>query len=135
MASSTTVPMASTRAKSVSKLSVKPAMERQANVPTSDTIIDMEGMRVALKSCRKKYTTSTTKRMATSRVSSTFAMDAKRKSLLDIILTNFMPLGRSLLNSSSLALTRSFVSFAFAPASWKQRNVTPGCPFASPWKA
>ena len=127
--------MARTRANRVSRLSVNPAMARHANVPTSDTMIEIEGMMVALKSCKKKYTTSTTSRMATTRVSSTLAIEARRKSLLDIILTNLRPLGRSLLSSSSLALTRSLVSLALAPANWKQRNVTPGWPFASPWKA
>ena len=54
MASSTTVPMASTSANSVKMLSEKPASFTIANVPNSDTIIDSEGMTVALKLCRKK---------------------------------------------------------------------------------
>ena len=52
--SSTTVPMASTRANSVRMLMLKPNMERQAKVPISETMIEIEGMTVLLKSCRKK---------------------------------------------------------------------------------
>ena len=54
MASSTTVPMASTRAKSVRMLMENPAIFRQANVPTSDTMMESDGMSVLLKSCKKK---------------------------------------------------------------------------------
>ena len=54
MASSTTVPMASTNANSVNMLSENPATETMANVPSSDTMIDTEGITVALKFCKKK---------------------------------------------------------------------------------
>ena len=54
MASSTTVPMASTKAKSVRILSEKPAILTMAKVPSSETMMEMEGMMVALKFCRKK---------------------------------------------------------------------------------
>ena len=54
MASSTTVPMASTSANSVRMLSENPAIFTIANVPSSDTMIDIEGMTVALKFCKKK---------------------------------------------------------------------------------
>ena len=54
MALSTTVPMASTKAKSVSRFSEKPAILTMAKVPISETTIVMDGMRVARKSCRKK---------------------------------------------------------------------------------
>ena len=54
MASSTTVPMASTKAKRVRILSEKPASDTMANVPRSDTMMETEGMMVALKLCRKK---------------------------------------------------------------------------------
>ena len=54
MASSTTVPMASTKANSVNMFREKPATFTTAKVPNSDTIIEMEGMIVALKLCRKK---------------------------------------------------------------------------------
>ena len=46
MASSTTVPIASTRAKSVSRLIENPARARKAKVPTSDMRIETVGMSV-----------------------------------------------------------------------------------------
>ena len=52
--SSTTVPMANTRANSVRMLMLKPNIDRQAKVPISETMIEIEGMTVLLKSCRKK---------------------------------------------------------------------------------
>ena len=54
MASSTTVPIASTKANSVKMLMVNPAAIKQAKVPINEIIIDIEGISVALKSCRKK---------------------------------------------------------------------------------
>ena len=100
MASSTTVPMASTNANSVRILRLNPAATRQANVPTSDTIMEMEGISVLLKSCRKKYTTRITSIMAMTSVSTTLCMEAKRKSLELIIVTNSVPSGRLFLISS-----------------------------------
>ena len=54
MASSTTVPIASTNAKSVNILRENPASWTMANVPNNDTMIEIDGMTVALKLCRKK---------------------------------------------------------------------------------
>ena len=108
MASSTTVPMASTRANSVRMLSEKPAILTMAKVPSSDTIIEMEGMMVALKFCRKKNTTSTTRMMAMTSVSTTLWMAAKRKSSLVIKVTNSSPAGIDDFNSSNVLLMRAF---------------------------
>ena len=76
MASSTTVPMASTRAKSVRMLSEKPANETMAKVPNSDTTIEIDGIIVALKFCRKKNTTRITRMIAMISVSTTLPMAA-----------------------------------------------------------
>ena len=76
MALSTTVPMASTNANSVSRFSEKPASLTKTKVPIRDTMIVMDGMRVALMSCKKKNTTSTTRTMATMRVSTTLYIEA-----------------------------------------------------------
>ena len=54
IASSTTVPMASTKANRVNMFSEKPATFTIAKVPSSDTMMDIEGITVALKLCRKK---------------------------------------------------------------------------------
>ena len=76
MASSTTVPIARTSAKSVSRLIEKPATERKANVPTSDTMIETVGMSVERISCRKTYTTRITSRMASISVLITSLIEA-----------------------------------------------------------
>ena len=49
MASSTTVPIASTSANSVKMFSEKPAILTMAKVPSSDTMMEMDGISVALK--------------------------------------------------------------------------------------
>ena len=54
MESSTTVPMTNTKANKVRMLILNPAICMAANVPTRDTIMEMEGINVLLKSCRKK---------------------------------------------------------------------------------
>ena len=72
--------MASTRAKSVSRLIENPATARKANVPISDTRIEIVGTSVERISCRKTYTTSTTRMMASMRVLITSLIEAKRKS-------------------------------------------------------
>ena len=76
MASSTTVPMASTRANMVRMFRLKPAAIRQANVPTSETMMEIEGMSVLLKSCKKKYTTRITRIMAMISVSTILSIEA-----------------------------------------------------------
>ena len=86
--------MARTRAKSVRRLSEKPAIMTKAKVPMSDTMIDMDGMMVALMSCRKKYTTIITRMMAMTSVSTTLCIEALRKSSEVSSRLNFMPAGR-----------------------------------------
>jgi hypothetical protein len=53
MALSTTIPMASTRAKRVIRLREKPSRSMKKKVPTSDTGMAMMGMSVLRRSCRK----------------------------------------------------------------------------------
>ena len=76
MASSTTVPMARTSAKSVSRLIENPATERNAKVPTSATRIEIVGISVERISCRKTYTTRITSRMASISVLITSLIEA-----------------------------------------------------------
>ena len=47
-----------------------------AKVPTNDTMMETEGINVALKSCRNKYTMRITRTMAMIRVSTTLWMEA-----------------------------------------------------------
>ena len=126
MASSTTVPMASTRANSVRILSEKPASLTMAKVPSSETMMEIEGIMVALKLCRKKNTTSTTRMMAMMSVSTTLWMAAKRKSSLVIIVTNSSPAGIAFFISSHVLLMRAFTSVALAPGAWNTMKSAPG---------
>ena len=64
MASSTTMPMASTKAKRVRVLSEKPAAASTAIEPTSATGIARIGTRAARQVCRKTMITITTSTMA-----------------------------------------------------------------------
>ena len=45
--------MASTKANNVSRLRLKPATDMKANVPTSDTMIEMAGITIDFTSCKK----------------------------------------------------------------------------------
>ncbi|MCY1553414.1 hypothetical protein D9M68_898950 [compost metagenome] len=68
MASSTTMPMASTRPKRLSALMEKPNTYMTANVPTMETGTATNGMMEARHVCRNMMTTITTRTMASSRV-------------------------------------------------------------------
>jgi hypothetical protein len=60
MASSTTIPIASTRPKSVSMFKEKPKASRKANVPISETGMATIGMIAVRQDCRKTRTTMAT---------------------------------------------------------------------------
>ena len=68
IASSTTIPMASTRPKRVRVLSENPNRGKKMNVPISDTGMVSRGMRVARKFWRKTSTTRATRITASKRV-------------------------------------------------------------------
>ncbi|CRQ74604.1 hypothetical protein PAERUG_P45_London_17_VIM_2_12_12_04138 [Pseudomonas aeruginosa] len=79
MASSTTMPMASTRPNSDSALSEKPSMCITAKVPISDTGTAASGMIEARQVCRNRITTSTTSTRASNRVCTTASMEPRTK--------------------------------------------------------
>ena len=68
MASSTTIPMASTKPRSDSTLMVNPSMGKMANAPINETGMAMVGISVALKSWMKINTTRITSESAISSV-------------------------------------------------------------------
>ena len=68
IASSTTMPIESVIAKSVSVLSEKPRSQRPAIVPIRDTGTASIGMRVARQLCRKRKTTMSTRMPASPNV-------------------------------------------------------------------
>ena len=75
IASSTTMPIASTRPNRERLLSVKPNNPMKKNVPTSETGMATMGITAARQVCRKTITTSTTRRIASPIVSSTAFTD------------------------------------------------------------
>ncbi len=77
IASSTTMPMASTSPKSDSALIEKPSRCSTAKVPITDTGTASSGMIEARQVCRNRITTSTTSATASSSVWITDAMEAR----------------------------------------------------------
>ena len=77
IASSTTMPIASTRPKSDSVLSEKPDTSITANVPTSDTGTAMSGMIDARQVCRNSSTTTTTSAIASNSVITTARIESR----------------------------------------------------------
>ncbi|MNM75459.1 hypothetical protein D3C81_872450 [compost metagenome] len=76
MASSTTIPIANTRANIVRTLSENPKSCRKKKVPTNETGIAIAGIKVDLKSCRKIKTIINTRIKASKRVCSTWLIDS-----------------------------------------------------------
>ena len=128
MESSTTVPITNTSANSVRMLILKPAICMAAKVPTNETMMEMDGISVLLKSCKKKYTTKITRMMAITNVSTTSWIEANKKSLELIIVMNSRPSGSSSLISDNNLEISAFTSVAFEPATWNTIKVQLGCP-------
>ena len=82
MASSTTMPIASTSPNSVSRLIEKPSASMPAKVLTSATTIATAQMNVVRRLCRNRYTTSTTSSTASISVWITSSIDRRTKSLV-----------------------------------------------------
>ncbi len=81
IASSTTMPTASTSPNSVRLFSVKPNVAMKKNVPISDTGIAMIGITAARQVCRKMMITSTTSSAASRMVSITALTDWRMNSV------------------------------------------------------
>src|ERR1700677_1164995 len=77
MASSTTMPIASTRPNKVSVLIEQPKRYRKANVPTTETGTATSGMMEARQVCKNRITTSTTNTTASINVCSTARIDSR----------------------------------------------------------
>ena len=128
MASSTTVPMTRTRAKSVIRFKLNPTMLSTANVPTSDTTMAIEGMSEARKLCKKTNTTMMTNNMASSNVSITLFIEASRKSFMLSKSAISISLGSCLRTSSSVLSICSMISLALEPDCCEIIQATPGLP-------
>ena len=82
MASSTTIPIASTRPKSERLLRLKPNAAMNTNVPTIATGTATSGISVARQFCRNRSTTRATSRIASRSVLSTSAFDSSMKGVV-----------------------------------------------------
>ena len=81
IASSTTIPTASTRPNRLRLFSVKPNIDMKKNVPISDTGIATMGITAARQVCRKMMMTSTTSSTASRIVSITALTDWRMNSV------------------------------------------------------
>ncbi|MCY1443711.1 hypothetical protein D9M71_601380 [compost metagenome] len=82
MASSTTMPIASTRPNRVSRLIEKPSRYMPANVPTSETGMARIGISVARRFCRKMKTTSITSTSASKKVCTTSSIETSTNTVV-----------------------------------------------------
>ena len=125
MASSTTMPIASTSPNSDSVLIEKPNASSTANVPTIDTGTATSGMIDARQVCRNSTTTSTTSKIASNSVLTT-SMDALahdgRRVVDDLV---FHAL-REVCASAPSIVSRTVLdsASAFEPGAWKMAMAT-----------
>ena len=128
MASSTTRPMASTIAKSVSVLMENPSTTNAPKVAISDTGMASAGTSVARQFCRNRYRISVTRISASMKVSATSWIDARIYLVLSTISMYFRSGGKSFSASRMTSCTPRTVSMALASlVSWMPKPM-PTCP-------
>ena len=118
MASSTTMPMASTSASSDTVLAEKPSASITAKVPISATGTAMIGIRVARRLPRKTKTTMATRTKASISVFLTLWMVAATNTVVSYMTSEATSSGKRGFSSSSFRFTASAVASALAPGSW-----------------
>jgi hypothetical protein len=121
MASSTTIPMASTMPNNVSWLIENPKICMPMNAPMSATGTTSVGISVARKLCRNTSMTMNTRTTAATRVKMTSSMACVMKVVASSATNHSTPGGNSRCNSFIRALTASATWSAFAPGN----SVTP----------
>gem|GEM_PF-2426592 len=132
MASSTTMPMASTSPKSVSTLMEKPSSVKPRKVPITLTGTARIGINVARQLCRKRNTTRVTRSIASPSVFTTSLIDAVMNGVVSNGMAHPTP-GGKLRSSSFIRATN-----AFRTSSWlapDRRNTSigvVGLPFSRP---
>ena len=119
MASSTTIPVASTMPNRVRVLIEKPNSFTKAKVPMSETGMVMAGMSVLRQFWRKRNITSTTSTMASPRVTSTSLMDSRTTPTLSKASRHSSPGGKFRSSRAISAITPWKTSSALAEGrSW-----------------
>ena len=126
MASSTTMPIASTSPNKDRLLSVKPKAAMKKKVPISDTGMATSGMIAARQVCRNRITTSTTSTVASPMVSITASTDCRMNCVGLKKMPYLTPGGKRFDNSAIRLLTPSAVASAFEPGRWKMASATAG---------
>ncbi|MGY4515168.1 hypothetical protein ACVWWW_000736 [Lysobacter sp. HA18] len=115
IASSTTMPIASTMPNSESWLMVKPRIFMPRNVPSSATGMTSVGISVARMFCRNSSITRKTSTIASSSVCTTSSTDTCTKSELSYGENHCTPFGKLGCNSSMRFLTAAATASAFSP--------------------
>ncbi len=128
IASSTTMPMASTMPNRVSWLMVKPSSSMPMKVPSRATGITRVGMMVARMFCRKISITRKTRAMASISVCTTSLTDTLTKVVESYGVNQLTPCGKLPANSSILPCTAVATSSALAPGSSWIANAATGAP-------
>ena len=128
IASSTTMPIASTMPNRVSVLIVKPTSVNTANVPTSETGTASIGISVARQLCRNRNTTISTSTSASKNVCTTSSSEALTKIVLSSTTSYFMSAGKLLARLFRRWSIRPAVSMALASGVRLIENAAAGPP-------
>ncbi|MNZ72262.1 hypothetical protein D3C78_906370 [compost metagenome] len=115
MASSTTIPMASTMPNRVSMFTEKPMAAIPMKVPTIDTGTASTGISVARRLCRNRNTTITTSTRASKKVWITSEIDARVNAVVSITILYSMPSGKVSFICARVSVTAFDTSRALAP--------------------
>ena len=126
MASSTTMPIASTSPNSDRLLSVKPKAAMKKNVPMSETGMATSGMMAARQVCKNTITTSTTSTIASPMVSITASTDCRMNCVGSKKMSYLTPAGKRFDSFSIRFRTPLAVSSALEPGRWKMASATAG---------
>ena len=130
IASSTTIPIASTMPNSERLLRLKPKPASTARLPISDTGIAMIGINAARQLCRNSSTTKATRISASTSVCSTASIEAEMYSVGLYGIEYFSPGGKLFEARSISSLTACAVLSAFDPGSCVMPIAVIGLPFS-----
>ena len=128
IASSTTMPMASTRPSSDSTLIEKPSIGKKMNAPISETGTVISGISVARQFCRKTNTTMMTSATASNSVWTISLMPSETGSVVSSETRYSMSRGKRCLSSSIVALIWLATSSALVPGIWNTAMTADGLP-------
>ncbi len=135
IASSTTMPIASTRPNKVSRLTEKPSSRMPKKAPITETGTASTGISVARQLWRKRNTTSVTSPSASNSVFATSLIDAVMKGVVSKATCQCTPCGKLLASSVIRATTACFVWSAFAPGRRNTGVSSVGVPSRRPAKS